>query len=325
MPNTLSIESNNLALELHSLLKSTDPVRWRQDMAASASRKLNHIRTKLHKILNSYDVPAEDRRLSGLYEGLQSLARQLEEMKPRADASAVRMREEWSLFQRRLQPAYGSLAANLERLALPVPALRPTNYGRNAFHIASGLGTLSMVQFVLNPTGLILVGCGFALFCWLMEALRVRYDGVTRFFMIFMGKIAHPHEHHRVNSSTWYATAMGVLALSTTPIAISVGVIVLALADPAAAMVGRRFGRVSLRSGRTLEGSLAFFVVGALAAAAVLVVFYPTLGLMTVLLSSLTASLFGALTELYSGRLDDNFTIPLGSALGAALIFSLMV
>jgi len=325
MPNTLSIESNDLVLELHALLQSVDPVRWRQQVEASARQRLDRIRSKLRETLASHDVPPGDRRLARLYEGLQSLAHQIEEVRPRADASAARLREEWHLFQRRLQPAYGSLAATLERLALPVPSLRPTNYARNVFHITCGLGTLSLVQFVLSPTGMIILGCGFAAFCWLMEALRVRHDGVTRFFMFFLGKIAHPHEHHRVNSSTWYASALAVLALCSSPMATSLGVIILALADPVAAMVGRRFGRVSLRSGRTLEGSLAFFVVGALASVAVLAVFYPALRPAAVLLVSVTASVFGALTELFSGRLDDNFTIPLGSALGAMLVSGLVV
>ena len=325
MTHTFCIESNSFVLDLHAFLQSIDPARWRQDVEVATRERLNSICAKLNRILESHDAPVGDRRMTRLYEELQNLARQIEDLKPRAGNPAARLREEWRLFQRRLQPAYGSIAASLERLAVPVPSLRPTNYFRNVFHISTGLFTLFLIQYLLLSTAsMMITAASVAAFCWLMEALRVRYDGVTRFFMLFLGKIAHPHEHHRVNSSTWFVTALLVLALLASPTAASLGVIVLAVADPLAAMVGRRFGRTFLRYGRTVEGSLAFVVVGTLAGLAVLLIYYPELGWGTALLAAVAASTFGALTELYSSKLDDNFTIPLGAALGATIVLTVL-
>ena len=70
-----------------------------------------------------------------------------------------------------------------------------------------------------------------------------------------LGRIAHAHEHHRVNSSTWYGTAPVVLGGFFDPAVAAIAVAIHGLADPAAAWIGRRWGRVALVNGRTLEGT----------------------------------------------------------------------
>jgi dolichol kinase len=322
MAHSLCVESTDLALELREFLVTIDPARFRQELEAAARRRLNQLRLRLAEILKTYEGPLGDRRLIRLYDGLQTLSRQLEELRPRAEQSARRMRREWQQFQRRLQPAYGAIASRLERLSAPVPALRSTNYGRSFFHLCSALFSLAMIQYVLSVTGLKIAAVSFAAFCWINEALRVRYPSVTRAYMKLMGRIAHPHEHHKVNSSTWYATALALLALAFNPMAASVAVIVLGVADPMAAIVGRRFGRTALRGGRTLEGSLAFVGSGTLAVVGLLMLYYPDLGLQRALLAAVAASTLGALAELFSFRLDDNLTIPLAAGLGAMAIFT---
>ena len=104
----------------------------------------------------------------------------------------------------------------------------------------------------------------------------------------------------------------------------SVAVVVLAVADPMAALVGRRFGCTHLYRGRTLEGSLAFVASGSLCSMAVLLGFYPSLGWGAALITALAASVAGAVTELVSGRLDDNFSIPLAAAAGATAVLAVM-
>ena len=93
-------------------------------------------------------------------------------------------------------------------------------------------------------------------------------------------------------------------------------------ADPAAALVGRRFGKHPLVNGRTLEGSGAFFVVAVIAITAVLLTLHPDLTTgwrmpMVVVGTALAGTLF----ELFSFRIDDNLSIPLGTAgVAAALL-----
>lgn len=318
MSSTLCIESTSLAQDLHALLQSIDPTRWRHDMEDAARERLSLIQGKLRHILETHKAPpSSDAQMTRLYERLQALSCAVDEMRRRP-------RVDWEALRLRLQPSYAALAATLDHLSVPVPALRPTNYGRSLFHMGMGLFSLCLIQFVLDPRGLIMAAVPFAIFCWAMEALRVKYDVITRIFMIFMSRIAHPHEHYRANSATWYASALALLSLTVTPMVGAVAVMVLAVADPMAALIGRRWGRTPLYKSRTVEGSLAFVVSGTAISVAVLWTFYPALGLGTMLLASLMASLAGAAAELVSGRLDDNFTIPLAAAAGATVALSIL-
>ena len=86
---------------------------------------------------------------------------------------------------------------------------------------------------------------------------------------------------------------------------------VLGLGDPAAAIVGRRFGRTPVGDGRTLEGTLAFVAVGFVAAASTLLILgHPgPIGVLAV-----AGAVGGAVGEILSRRIDDNLMIPVLSA-----------
>jgi dolichol kinase len=155
-----------------------------------------------------------------------------------------------------------------------------------------------------------------------MEWSRRRSPAVNAKLMALFAPVAHPHERHGINSATFYVTALLLLGLFAPQRAAEVGVVVLGLADPAAGLIGRRFGRTRLRANRSLEGTLGFVVVGALAAAGWLALVHaPALPVLAVL--AVVAGVSGALTELASTRLDDNFTIPVAvaAAVSAAQVF----
>jgi len=134
-------------------------------------------------------------------------------------------------------------------------------------------------------------------------------DALMRLF----GPVAHPHEHYRVNSATWFATALLLLAAFFSPVAATLGVVVLAFGDPSAALIGRRFGRTRLRTGRSLEGTLAFVVAGLVPGFLALLLTQP-IGIALALSLAAVGAVAGALTELFSSRVDDNFTIPVAVA-----------
>ena len=220
-----------------------------------------------------------------------------------------------------------SLSADFAPLASSPPAstgavTRPTNYARNLFHVGCGAVAFTAINVLPGRSWLIAISASFAGWAWSMEILRRKSTTLNDRLMRAFGAIAHPHEWYRVNSATWYATALLLLAVGAPLAASAVAVLVLALGDPAAAIVGRRIGRIKLLANRSLEGTLAFVVVGTAAAFTALSVMVGSMHVGPRLLVALSAAVAGALAELFSGKLDDNFTIPVAvaSAAGVGLL-----
>jgi dolichol kinase len=185
--------------------------------------------------------------------------------------------------------------------------------------VGSAALALAMLHWLPSRGWLIAVAGAFCVAGWTMEIARRRSPVANRALMALFAPVAHAHERHGINSATWYCTALLLLGLFAPIRAAEVGVLVLGLADPAAGFIGRRFGRTRLRKNRSLEGSLGFVVVGALAASAWLL-FVHAMPLAAVALLAGVAALVGALTEIGSTRLDDNFTIPVAVALAVGVV-----
>jgi dolichol kinase len=227
------------------------------------------------------------------------------------------------------QRLYGHLARSYEQLARCARSLEqrearprqlsPVNYVRNVFHVAMGLTAALTYRLALDRVGAALVIGSLALFLTFLEVLRRRSVGANAKLMRAFGRIARPHEYYRVNSSTWYAWGILFAVLLFPPIAVQLGCLVLGIADPLASLVGRRFGRVKLVRDRSVAGTLAFLLGGALASLAFLAALYPELSVARVLLLALAAAVGGGIAETFSRRLDDNFTIPLASSAGVAV------
>lgn len=199
----------------------------------------------------------------------------------------------------------------------PAVARRPENYARSFFHVLSAATALLMLRLLPHREWLIVVSGSLALFAWSLETLRRVHPPANAYMMRFFSRIAHAEEAHKVNSSTWYMTALLGLALFAPLRAAELGVVVLGLGDPAAGFIGRRIGRTKIRKNRSLEGTLGFFAVGMAAAFVLLLAFYP-LPLASMLAIAAVASIAGAVIELATIRLDDNFTIPVTVALVVA-------
>jgi dolichol kinase len=222
-----------------------------------------------------------------------------------------------------MPPVTTATVAERAALAGPARPSRPANYARNLFHLASAGVALSAVAFLPTRGWLIAVPAGFALYAWSMELFRRFSPRLNERLMRLYGPVAHPHEWYRVNSATWYATALFLLTLFATVPAMMTAVVVLGIADPVAAFVGRRWGAHTLRAGRSLEGTLAFFASATVAAGVVLVLLHAGTASGMLWLAGL-CGLVGATAELFSTNLDDNFTVPLAVGVIATLATPLL-
>jgi dolichol kinase len=294
------LEDRDLALQLHKVLSDIDTARWRDEMAGKLRPKLEELRRALQSRPQHHELA--------------------EALGPPADAT----KSTWLEFKKRVQPAYMDLAKRLQAASIHVPSLRPTNYARNLFHITSATVGVLCIEFLSAPRILLGIAIAWAAFAWGCEISRRLDPRINTFLMKAFGSVAHPHEAHRVNSATWYATALVLLALTHSTVLCVAGVAVLGLGDPMAALIGRRFGRIRLINGRSLEGTLAFIVAATAATFALLMIFHPVMGLGVSVVLALAAAVFGAVAELVSLRIDDNFSIPLSAAAGVGLLATVL-
>jgi len=124
-----------------------------------------------------------------------------------------------------------------------------------------------------------------------------------------MPRIYRAGEGRRLSSITLFLISTLLLFVLFQPTTAYVALAFLSIGDLAGKLMGMRFGRVELLAGRTLEGSLGFFV-GATVVGYGLARAFGAPGLLVVLGGAAGA----AVIELLTIGLDDNLTVGLGSA-----------
>lgn len=198
--------------------------------------------------------------------------------------------------------------AELQTLVDRTSGLQPW---RRVFHAANGIGVASaLALFDVPRSTAVLVLSGILGGMIMLDAARLASRKANVLFFSAFKHLASPREARGPASSTWYALGI-LLAVAFFPLDAAVsGILVLAVADPAASYVGRRWGRRPLL-GATLEGTAAFAVV----AFTILAVRHG-LGVGVVAAAVLT------LAERLSWPLDDNLIVPVAGAAAVLLLQS---
>jgi dolichol kinase len=242
--------------------------------------------------------------------GLREFASEVEVRRP----TTAGVRAAWQ----RLGRQYEALLASVRTAPRTVDAevhlahLKPRNYHRNLFHVSVGLTATLAYEFLLDRTAMLTIGLSILLAFVVMDVLRRLSPAINESFVNrAFGKISRPSEAHRVPSATWYLTALLLGAFCYPKLAIQLGALALAFGDPAASLVGKRWGRWKLLGEKSLMGTLGFFGATLAATATFLALVAPGLGVPAILGICAAVALVGAVTELLSSRLDDNLTIPL--------------
>ncbi len=198
-------------------------------------------------------------------------------------------------------PGASDIATDLDESVLRTEGVQP---GRRLFHAVSGLTIVALlVATPLGRTGVLIV-LGTALVAALsIDWVRLRSPAANVRFFKLLRPFASPRERDRVASSTWYL--VGVIAtLIIAPISHAVSaILVLALADPTASVIGRLWGRRRLGSG-TVLGTSAFLLV----ALTILLARHPPA-------LAVPAAALMAAAESARLPLDDNLVVPVAAAL----------
>lgn len=178
--------------------------------------------------------------------------------------------------------------------------------GRKVYHLAGGLGLLSL-YFVLNRDRALLFYAGLFLLVLTLDLIRLNVPSMNRFVLTKFGSFIRASEAHRLTGTASYVLGIGLsLFLYRTDIA-AAAICFLAFGDVAATTVGERYGRTKIGN-KSLEGSLAF-----LAAAAAAGLLLPLAGIHIVPGVILFGAIVAAGVELLPLPVNDNLVIPLVS------------
>lgn len=301
----LAAEGQDIAQQMYSLLRALDRTPP-QDAVASLRSRAEALHARCRTLLES--EAAREEATAALARSLKGIARPLDELCSRL-ARGDSARAAFTTFRTCAAPRYEAFVTRLRAMRVEAPSLRPRNMARSTFHTLSAL--VAVLCIVLAPWVVVQgIAVSFFVFSWTLEIGRRYSESLRGLSMKLFGRFIHPHEHVRVNSATWYASALVIIAFTFSPMACALGVAALGFGDPAAAWVGRRWGRTRLRAARSLQGTIAFVAVTFAVTGLLLFLVPSDLSFGVKLGLAAVASVTGAVAELFSGRIDDNFAIP---------------
>ena len=308
---TLDISSQELLAafvqELHDFVASVQVRRFGDADWDRFTEKLTELQAKAQAMRDLLQArrAALAPKLEQVTEDLRALSAEF------ADRRRARMKElsaqialQYEDLRRAMQRFPDAMASHRLR------KLKPVNYHRNLFHVSNGLAAVVLAELVLPPTVCAAAMAGFCALVIVLETARRFVPQLNDFLMdrVFH-RVARPRERKEINSASWYTLAL-TLSYFLMPLrAVEVGVLVLAFADPAASLVGKRWGRAKLFREKSWLGTAAFTVTAALVSFGFVSLVLPTTALAWRLALSAVAAVVGAAAEVFSDRLDDNFTV----------------
>ncbi len=237
---------------------------------------------------------------------------------------------------KRMQELYQSMASGYESLLVTLSDmkvsglqrlarhahLKPINYPRNLFHVAMGIGSVLLYQFVFTRTHVLWI-LGIMSFIVVSLEISRRYSERWNNFLVdrVFGKIARPFERHHINGSSYYTFALLITCFLFDRPVVQAGAVVLAIADPAATIVGKLWGNRKIFRDKSVIGTSAFFITAFAASLIFISLALPALSIGYALICALALAVTGTLAELFTVWVDDNFTIPIACSAMAFLLF----
>lgn len=234
----------------------------------------------------------------------------------RLKARAQPLSETYEDMRRTLKRVSGSTfirAPKLERM-------KPVNYRRNLFHVGMGVTGAATYEFLLTQGQAVLVLLILLGVVVGTEITRRIFPRWNLLLMRFVFRdVARPWEHRRPNSASWYTLALLIITALTPKLAAEIGVLVLAFGDPAASILGRKWGQLKLYRRKSVVGTTAFALTAALLTVGMSLLKAAPLSPPALAGMAATVAVSSAVAELFSDSVDDNATVPVTAACVAAL------
>jgi dolichol kinase len=185
---------------------------------------------------------------------------------------------------------------------------------RKFYHLINGLACAGLYAFVLTREQalVLLLTLGGAFLA--LDAARFFSPRLHSTGLLLFGKLMRREELHSLTANSFYILGLLLVTWLFPKPVVVLSVLFLAVGDPAAALVGTSWGKHRLWKNKSLEGAAANFAASALVTG---LVYSISLGRLSpaVLLMATVGGLVSMIAELCPLPIDDNFTIPVLSAL----------
>ncbi len=184
---------------------------------------------------------------------------------------------------------------------------------RRCYHFVNGLICFSIYQWMVDRNGALMLIVGLGGSFAILDFLRLRIPKLNTAALKLFGSIMRREELLRITANTWFIFALFLLVVFfPKPIAL-LALLYLAAGDPLAAVIGTRWGRHPLVAGKTWEGTLANFIISAIATALYSFFILDLNGVALMVLTFL-GGFISAVSELIPLPANDNLTFPLLAA-----------
>ncbi|MBX3041359.1 MAG: hypothetical protein KF789_11690 [Bdellovibrionaceae bacterium] len=185
---------------------------------------------------------------------------------------------------------------------------------RKVWHM--GTVFLMFLLWSLAPEAVSFTILAFACLLFIpLDFLRQSWPALNDWLIHAFRPIMRQNEIHKLAGTTYLLAGVAIVAFLFPRPVVSLTLLYLAFADPIASFVGIRYGKDKLFGHKSLQGFMAAFAVCFLLSLIYLLSWDRSAD--RVIVFSLLSGVVGALAELVPvAKLDDNFTLPVFSALG---------
>lgn len=183
------------------------------------------------------------------------------------------------------------------------------NIQRALFHLGGGLLPILYLLIPISKEAAIVIIGFLAWAVVFSDYLRLKYPAFNNIFCRIFSPLLRQKESKTIHGSSYYFLSAWLVILFFDKNIAVVSILFLSIGDFLAGVVGTFCGKIKVFGEKTLEGFIAFWVVSLVLA----LFFFP-------FRVSIIASFVGALVEILPIPINDNFTIPIASAITLALL-----
>lgn len=192
---------------------------------------------------------------------------------------------------------------------------------RKIWHM-TGVSIIAILYIIL-PKNLSFIALTAATLIFITaDILRHKYQALNEAMVQTFSMFMRESEVNKLAGTTYLLTGVCIVVFLFPQQVVGLTLLFLAFADPIASFFGIKFGKDKLIGNKSLQGFLAAFVVCTILSASYL--YFTDFLIDRIIVVSILGGLAGAIAELVPiGKMDDNLTLPVLSALALLGIFSL--